>query len=85
MAKAKVEKKLAQTLSEREQAVKVLEEEKVDRIAANEAIKREAFEQAKQEVMAVIITFGMSFKRSTLFMIKKKYLDLDLSDIDGGT
>ena len=32
--------------------------------------------------MADIVKFGMSFKRLTLFMIRKKYLDLDLSDVD---
>ena len=28
------------------------------------------------------MTFEMSYKRSALFMIKKKYLDLDFTDID---
>ena len=32
--------------------------------------------------MANIVSFGMSFRRFVLFMIKKKYLDLDLSDVD---
>ena len=32
--------------------------------------------------MVEIVTFGVSFRRSSLFMIKKKYHNLDILDID---
>ena len=38
--------------------------------------------EAKEEVVGDILKFEMSNRRSTLFMIKKKYPDLDLSDVD---
>ena len=54
--------------SERDEAVKILEEERV--VAA---IK---------EAELQIIKYGMSFRRSAIFMIKQKYPDLDFSDIN---
>ena len=38
--------------------------------------------EAKEEVVGDILKFKMSNKRSTLFMIKKKYPDMDLADVD---
>ena len=37
-------------------------------------------EQVKQKAVADIVTFGMSFRCSALFMIRKKYPKLDLSN-----
>ena len=37
--------------------------------------------EANEKAVGDILKYGMSYKRSSLFMIKKKYLDLDLSDI----
>ena len=38
--------------------------------------------EAKEEAVGDILKYGMSYKCLTLFMIKKKYPDLDLSDVD---
>ena len=60
--------------SERDNAVKVLEEDRAL------AVMREAtvWEDARLQ----IIKYGMSFRRSALFMVKKKYPDLNFSDIN---
>ena len=39
-------------------------------------------EKARQEVVASIIDFGMGFKRLALFIIRRKYPNLDLTDVD---
>ena len=36
----------------------------------------------REEAIRDIVKFGMTFKRSALFMIRKKYPDLDFSDIN---
>ena len=60
MAKAKAEEKLSQALFEREEAMKTLEEERVDQAIAKKVIKNEAFARAKQEAVADIVKFGMA-------------------------
>ena len=59
-----------------------MEEEKIDQKVVEEAIKQEAFDQAKEEVISDIVKFGIGFKCSTLLIIRRKYLDLNLSDMD---
>ena len=66
----------------KEEVVKALEEEKADQRATEEAIKKKAFDQNKEKVVADIFKFGMGFRCSTLFMIRKKYPELDLFDMD---
>ena len=39
-------------------------------------------EEARHETITYIIEYEICFKRSALFMIKRKYHDLDLSDVD---
>ena len=39
-------------------------------------------EEAKREVVAFIVDFRMHFRHSTLFMIRRKYPELDLSNVD---
>ena len=82
MAKAEVEEKLAQALVENEQAVKAVEEEKVNLRAIEESIRSEAFDWAKEGAIADIVKFGMGFRHSALFMIRRKYPNLDLSYVD---
>ena len=60
--------------SERDDAVKTLEEKR-DVAAMKEAAVRE-------EAGLQIIKYGMSFRRSAIFMIKEKYPDLDFLDIN---
>ena len=60
--------------SERDEAVKTLEEERVVVAMKEVAVREEAGLQ--------IIKYGMSFRRSAIFMIKQKYSDLDVSDIN---
>ena len=56
--------------------VKALEEEKADQLAIEAAIKKEVMDQSKQEALVEIVSYGMSFRRYVVFMIRKKYLDL---------
>ena len=70
----KAEEKIRVANSERDEAVKTLEEER-----AVAAIKEAA---VQEEVGLQIIKYGMSFRRSAIFMIKQKYPDLDFSDIN---
>ena len=81
MAKKKVEKRLMAD-TKTDAAVKALKEEKADRKTLEERIKKKVYELAKVDVTQKIVDYGMNFKRSTLCMIREKYLDLDLSDID---
>ena len=78
VAKEKVEKKVAKVISERDEAIKALEEERADQRVEEMMIKQEA----KQEVIGDILKFGITFRRSALFMIREKYHDLDFSDIN---
>ena len=78
MAKEKAEEKVAKAISEKEEAIKAFEEEMVDRKAAKATIR----EKAKKEAVSDILKYGMSYRRFALFMIKKKYLNLDFSNID---
>ena len=61
--------------------MKALEKEKANRKAVEKAIRSEVFYQTTEEVVADIVKFMMGFRRSALFMIMKKYHDLDLFDL----
>ena len=61
-------------MSERDEAIKALEVEKVDQKVREEVIREEAVRK--------IVQYGMTYRRSVLFMVKEKYLDLDFSDIN---
>ena len=65
-------------MSERDEAKKALENERADHKVKEETI----WEEAKQEAIGDIVKYGMTFKRSTLFLIREKYPDLDFSDIN---
>ena len=82
VAKAEAEEKLAQALSENKQVIKTLDEEKIDRKVAEEVIRSKAFDRAKKEAVGNIIKFGMGFRHFALFIIKKKYPNLDQSNVD---
>ena len=60
--------------SEKDQVVGALEEERVVFVLREKAVR--------EEVGLQIIKYGMTFRRSALFMVKEKYLDLDFSDIN---
>ena len=68
------EEKIRVANSERDEAVKTLEEERVVTAIKEATVREEAGLQ--------IIKYGMSFRRSAIFMIKQKYPDLDFSDIN---
>ena len=70
----KAEEKIRVANSERDSVVKALEEDRA-LAAMREAVVRE-------EAGLQIIKYGMSFRRSALFMVKEKYPDLDFSDIN---
>ena len=82
VTKAKVKENMAQAYLEREQAIKALEKERVDQRAFEKAIRNEAFDQTKVEALTDIVKFGMSFKCLALFMIMKKYFELNLFDVN---
>ena len=67
------EEKVVVANFERDSAVRALEEERVIFELREKAVREEAGLQ--------IIKYGMTFRRSTLFMVKEKYPDLDFSDI----
>ena len=62
--------------------MKILEEGKANLKASEESIRKEAYDATKEDATSEILKYGMSFKRSTIFMIKRKYPELDLFDID---
>ena len=68
------EEKIRVANLERDEAVKTLEKERVVAAMKEAAVREEAGLQ--------IIKYGMSFRRSAIFMIKQKYPDLDVSDIN---
>ena len=70
----KAEEKIVAAISERDNAVRALEEERVLLAVKEKAIREEAGLQ--------IIKYGMTFRRSTIFMVKEKYPDLNFSDIN---
>ena len=62
--------------------MKVLEEGKADLKAAEQSTRKEAYDVAREDATSEILKYGMSFRRSSIFMIKQKYHELDLSDIN---
>ena len=78
MAKEEVKKKVAKAIFEKEESIKALEEERADRKVTKITIKKEA----KEEAISDIFKYGMNYKSFSLFMIRKKYHDLDFSDIN---
>ena len=73
-ATKEAEEKVVLVNSERDSAVGALKEEMVVFAIREKAVREEAGLQ--------IIKYGMTFRRSTLFMVKEKYPDLDFSDIN---
>ena len=65
MAKKEAKEKIAKAMSERDEAINALEDERT-----NQKVRKEA----KQEAIRDIVKFGMTFRHSTLFMIKEKIL-----------
>ena len=73
MAK-EAEEKVMLANFERENAVGALEEEQTVFALREKAVR--------EEIGLQIIKYGMTFRRSALFIIKEKYPDLDFSDIN---
>ena len=73
MAKEEANEKVAKAVSERDEVRKTIEDERFDQKIREKMIR----EEAKQEAIRDIVKFGMTFRRSTLFMIREKYPDLD--------
>ena len=68
------EEKIRVANFERDSAVKALEEDRALAAMREKVVREEAGLQ--------IIKYGMTFKRSAFFMVKKKYPDLDFSEIN---
>ena len=60
MAREEVEEKVAKAMSEKEEVIKALEEERVDQKATEAMIR----EEAKEEAVGDILKYGMSYRRS---------------------
>ena len=73
MAKEEANEKVAKAVSERDEVRKTIEDERFDQKIREKMIR----EEAKQEAIRDIVKFGMTFRHSTLFMIREKYPDLD--------
>ena len=69
---------MANAIFEKDEAIKAFEEERVGQRVREATIR----EEAKQEAIGDILKFGITFRRSTLFMIREKYPDLDFSNIN---
>ena len=78
VAKEEVEEKVAKAIIEKDEAIKTLEKEKADQKTVEATIK----EETKEETISDILKYEMSYRHSVLFMIKRKYPDLDLYNID---
>ena len=74
MTKEEAEERVVKAVSKRDDAIKALKIEKADQKVKELAIREEAVRK--------IVQYGMTFRRSVLFMVKEKYPDLDFSDIN---
>ena len=74
MVKDEAEEKITKAMSERDEAVLVLEAERVAWAARENELK--------DETALEVVKFGKTFRTSVLFMVKEKYPDLDFSDIN---
>ena len=74
VAQEKAEKKIDIATSERDDAIRAFEVEKAVQEIREKAIR----EEAALEIMK----YGLTFRRSALFMVKEKYPDLDFFDIN---
>ena len=73
VAKEEAEEKVTRAIFERDEAIKALEAEKADQKVREESIREKAVRK--------IMDYGISFRCSALFMVKKKYPDMDFFDI----
>ena len=78
MASEEAEEKVAKAISEKKEAIKALEEERADRKATKATIR----EDVKEDAIGDILKYEMNYRRFALFMIRRKYPDLDFSDIN---
>ena len=78
MAKDEADEKIAKAMSEWDEAKKAFEDERIDQKVREETIR----EEAKQEAIGDIVKYGMTFRRSALFLIREKYPNLDFFDIN---
>ena len=56
-------------MSEKEQVIKALEEERSNQATTKQTIREKVLEEAKQEAMTFIVDFRMHFRCFALFMI----------------
>ena len=73
MAKEKAKEKITKAMSERDEAVLILDTERVAWAAREKELK--------EETAMEVVKYGKTFRTSALFMVKEKYPDLDFSDI----
>ena len=73
VAKEEAEEKISKAMSERDEAVLILDTQKVAWAAEEKKLK--------EETAMEVVKYGKTFRTSALFMVKEKYPDLDFSDI----
>ena len=73
VAKEEAEEKITKAMSERDEAVLILDTERVAWAAREKELR--------EETVMEMVKYGKPFRTSTLFMVKEKYPDLDFSDI----
>ena len=72
MAKEEAEE-ILKAEAQKETVIKALKEERADRGAVEEWIKKEAYELAREDATQEIFQCGMSFRLSALFMIRRSF------------
>ena len=73
VAKEEAEEKITKAMFERDEAVLILDTERVTWAAREKKLK--------EETAMEVVKYGKTFRTSALFMVKEKYPDLDFSDI----
>ena len=73
VTKEEAEEKITKAMSERDEAILILETERVAWVAREKELK--------EETALEVVKYGKTFRTSALFMVKEKYPDLDFSDI----
>ena len=73
VVKEEAEEKISKAMSERDEAVLILDTKRVAWAAREKELK--------EETAMEVVKYGKTFRTFALFMVKEKYPDLDFSDI----
>ena len=82
MVNKEIEENVVRAIFEKDKGMKVLKERKADLKSVEKSIKKQAYDAVREDATNEIFKYGMCFRRSVIFMIKQKYPELDLFDIN---